>query len=101
MLEGEENSKEPSIALAKLLATCFVIRGAQLSVVGKIDPKAVVSIHTTLLTWIGQYVSTYEKNGNNKQRNIAAGFFKVLLPLLSSIESRDALKMWVFRSVGA
>lgn len=101
MLEGEESSKEPSIALAKLLATCFVIRGAQLSIVGKIDPKAVVTIHTTLLTWIGQYISTYEKNGNNKQRNIAAGFFKVLLPLLSSIESRDALKMWGFLSVGA
>jgi hypothetical protein len=40
VLEGEESSKEPSIALAKLLATCFIIRGAQLSVVGKIDPKA-------------------------------------------------------------
>ena len=95
MLEGEESSKEPAIALAKLLATCFVIRGAQLSVVGKIDPKAVVNIHTTLLTWIGQYIATYEKNKNKKQRHIAAGFFKVLLPLLSSIESRDALKMWV------
>ena len=93
VLEGEENSKEPSVALAKLLATCFIIRGAQLSVVGKIDPKAVVNVHTTLLTWIGQYIATYEKNGNNKQRNIAAGFFKVLLPLLSNIESRDALKM--------
>lgn len=93
MLEGEESSKEPSVALAKLLATCFVIRGAQLSVVGKIDPKSVVSIHTTLLSWIGQYIATYEKNGNGKQRNIAADFFKVLLPLLSNIESRDALKM--------
>lgn len=93
MLEGEESSKEPSIALGKLLATCFIIRGAQLSIVGKIDPKAVVNVHTTLLSWIGQHIATYEKNGNNKQRNVAAGFFKVLLPLLPSIESRDALKM--------
>ena len=97
MLEGEESSKEPSISLAKLLTTCFVIRGAQLSIVGKIDPKAIVNVHTTLVSWIGQYITTYEKNGNNKQRTIAAGFFKVLLPLLSTIESRDALKMSVLR----
>jgi cohesin complex subunit SA-1/2 len=92
-LEGGETSKEPSIALGKLLGTCFIIRGAQLSIVGKIDSKAVVNVHTTLLSWIAQHIATYEKNGNNKQRNIAAGFFKVLLPLLSSVESRDALKM--------
>jgi cohesin complex subunit SA-1/2 len=93
VLDGEESSKEPSIALAKLLATCFVIRGAQLSIVAKIDPKAVVNVHTTLLSWIGQYIATREKKESGKQRNVAASFFKVLLPLLSNIESRDALKM--------
>jgi cohesin complex subunit SA-1/2 len=88
-----EPSKEPCIALAKLLSTCFVIRGTQLSVVGRLEGKVVVDIQMSLLAWIGKRLGVFENSGNKRLRNKAADFFKVLLPLLSTIDSRDALKM--------
>jgi cohesin complex subunit SA-1/2 len=70
-----------------------MVRGAQLSVVGRLENKYVVDIHISLLTWIGKRLGTYENNGNKQLRNTAVEFFKVLLQLLSTIDSRDALKM--------
>jgi len=82
------------MALSKLLVSCFLIRGAQLSVVRRLESQFIVEIHVGLLTWIGKHLAVYEKNQNKKSRKIAAGFFRVLLPLLS-VESNDALKMYV------
>lgn len=93
VLDGVEHSTDAAVALAKLLSSCFMVRGAQLSVVGRLDSKFVVEIHTSLLTWIGKRLGTYESNGNKQLRATAAEFFKVLLQLLSTVDSRDALKM--------
>lgn len=96
VLDGVERSSEASVALAKALASCFLVRGAQLSVLGRLDNNFIIGIHTALLTWIGKRLGTFESNGNKQLRNTAADFFRVLLPLLSTVDSRDALKMYSF-----
>lgn len=89
------SSEGPSVALAKLLSGCLWIRGAQLSVVRRLDSQHIINIHTTLLTWIGKRLALYEANKNKKSRNTAVLFFKVLHPLVAPVQSRDALKMCV------
>jgi cohesin complex subunit SA-1/2 len=81
-----------TVLLAKLLVSCLQIRGAQLSIIRRLDNQCVVRIHTLLLTWIGKRLEMYEKNKNKKSRQIAILFFRVLLPLVT-VESSDALKM--------
>jgi cohesin complex subunit SA-1/2 len=94
VLDGTVKDETHSIALAKLLVSCLVIRGAQLSVVRRLDSQFVIQVHTGLLTWIGRHLATYEKNQNSKGRKTAALFFRVLLPLLT-VGSDDAPKMYV------
>lgn len=81
--------------LAKLLASCFTLRGAQLTVIRRLDGQYVVQIHTTLLTWLGKHLANYQSSGNKKSLRLSILFFRVLVPLLTGIPSRDALKMSV------
>ncbi|KZT04963.1 uncharacterized protein LAESUDRAFT_702953 [Laetiporus sulphureus 93-53] len=90
-LEGVMHSIEHSIALGKVLASCLIIRGAQLAVVKKLEGQYVVDIHTTSLTWICKRLAAFESAKNKKARNKSISFFKVLLPLLSTVDNRDAL----------
>jgi cohesin complex subunit SA-1/2 len=82
-----------AVALAKQLVSSFLIRGAQLSVVRRIDSQYIVQIQTNLLTWVGKRLATYENNKNKKSRRTALLFFRVLIPMLATLDSRDALKM--------
>jgi cohesin complex subunit SA-1/2 len=95
VLEGVVRTEEHAVALAKLLVSCLVVRGAQLSIVKRLESDYVVNIHTNLLTWIGKRLSAYEANKNKKLKNTSILFFRALVPLLSSVESRDALRMCV------
>ena len=92
-LDSVVDTEEHAIALAKALSACLLIRGAQLSVVRRLDSKHVVDIHTTFLNWAGKRLAAYDNAKNKKARNKCIMFFRVLLPLLSSIDQRDALKM--------
>ncbi|KAA1471951.1 hypothetical protein DENSPDRAFT_148019 [Dentipellis sp. KUC8613] len=92
-LEGVVSSEAPSVALAKVFVSCLMIRGAQLAVVRRLDAQYVVEIHTSLLTWIGKRIASYEANKNRKSRNASILFFKVLQPLLAPIDNRDALRI--------
>lgn len=93
VLDGVVEDETNAVALSKQLASSFLIRGAQLSVVRRIEGQYVVQIHTTLLSWIGKRLAAYEHNKNKKSRKIAILFFRVLAPMLSMIDSREALKM--------
>lgn len=95
VLDGIVRSEEHSVALAKALSACFILRGAQLSVIRRLDSQYVVEIHTTLLTWISKHLAASEATKNKKSRTKAISFFRVLQPLLSSIESKDSLRMLV------
>ena len=82
-----------AIALGKALSACLLIRGAQLAVVRRLDPKYVVDLHIVSLNWVGKRLAAYENGKNKKARNKCILFFRVLQPLLSSIDNQDSLKM--------
>ncbi|KAI8989117.1 hypothetical protein BD414DRAFT_486064 [Trametes punicea] len=92
-LDSIVNTEDHAIALAKALVPCLLIRGAQLSVVRRLDSKFVIDIHTTSLNWAGKRLAAYENSRNKKARNKCITFFRVLLPLLVPIDNQDALKI--------
>ncbi|KAF8062324.1 hypothetical protein FPV67DRAFT_1508040 [Lyophyllum atratum] len=93
VLDGVVPDETNSLQLSKLLATCFVVRGSQLSIIRRLDSQYVVQVHKELLSWIAKRLATYESNKNKKSLKSAILFFKVLAPLLGVIPSRDALKI--------
>ena len=92
-LESVAHTGDHTIALGKALSACLMIRGAQLAVVRRLESKYVVNIHTTSLNWVGKRLAAYENEKNKKARNKCILFFRVLQPLLSSIDNQDSLKM--------
>ena len=80
------------MALAKLLAGAFLIRGAQLTVVRRIESQHVVNLHTASISWIWKRIAQYD-SGNRKARDRCIVFFKLLTPLLTAIDARDSLAM--------
>ncbi|KAG0699163.1 hypothetical protein DFH29DRAFT_1070800 [Suillus ampliporus] len=93
VLDSIVRGEERVVALAKQLGQSFMIRGAQLSIIKKLDSQYIVQTHTNLLTWIVKRIGTYEAAKNKKARKTAILFFKVLQPLLAAVDSRDALKI--------
>lgn len=85
-----------AVQLAKLLSTCLIVRGSQLSVLRRLSSPYIVQIQTNLLSWIAKKIAGYEKNKNKKGLKTAIVFFRVLVPLLNSLPSVDALKVYVF-----
>ncbi|KAI6041487.1 hypothetical protein EDC04DRAFT_2565548 [Pisolithus marmoratus] len=93
LLDSVVHNEDCSVGLAKQLASTFMIRGAQLAVVRRLDTQYIVKMHTVLLTWIIKRISTLDANKNKKQKGNAVLFFRVLSVLLKSVESRDALSI--------
>jgi cohesin complex subunit SA-1/2 len=93
VLDSIVRGEERAVALTKQLGQSFIIRGAQLSVIRRLDSQYIVQTHTNLLTWIVKLIGIYEAAKNKKARKTAILFFKVLQPLLAAVDSRDALKM--------
>lgn len=87
------SSDQHTLALAKALASCFVIRGAQLSIVRRLDSVHLIEAHTSLITWICKRIAAYENAKNKQSRNRAIQFFKILLSLLTGVEKNDSLQM--------
>lgn len=95
VLDGYVEDEYNAVHLAKLLSSCFVIRGGQLVVLKRLDAQFIVQIHVNLLNWVVKRLAAYQNNKNKKGLKKCLLFFRVLLPLLSSIQNRDALKMSV------
>lgn len=91
VLDGIVRDETNALQLSKLLATCFAIRGSQLSIVRRLESQYVIQIHLDLLSWIAKRLATYNKN--KRSFKSAAAFFKVLVPLLGTIQGKDALKV--------
>ncbi|PFH50849.1 hypothetical protein AMATHDRAFT_3582 [Amanita thiersii Skay4041] len=87
VVQGDDNVQQ----LAKVLSGCLAIRGTQLSIVKRLDSEYVVQIHMTLITWIVKRLSAYDKNKNKKQFKLAMSFFRLMVPLLWTVRSKDAL----------
>lgn len=71
------------------------MRGTHLSILRRISAQHIVQIHTNLLTWVSKRLAAYENNKNKSSFKAAVAFLKVLVPLLATLGSRDALKMYV------
>ena len=54
-----------------------------------------IQIHTTLISYIVKRLTAYEMNKNKKAFKSAMSFFKALVALLLSLQSRNALEMYV------
>ena len=95
-MDAVVKDEERMVGLAKQLATSFLIRGAQLAVVKRLDSRYVVKTHKELLQEAIKNVSAYEKSKNKKRLSASVSFFRALAPLLKGMENRDALAMCVY-----
>ncbi|TFK75680.1 hypothetical protein BDN72DRAFT_450080 [Pluteus cervinus] len=91
VLENVVPDEGSTIQLAKVLASCFIIRGSQLSVVRRLEAKYVVKVHTQLLDWIVKRLSGISAAKNKKALKVAIIFFKVLIPLVNALPNAEAL----------
>lgn len=71
-----------------------MMRGAQLAIVRKLEGQHIIAIHTQLLGWVAKRLGVYESNKHQK-KDTTILFFKVLQPLLTPLDSRDALAMYI------
>lgn len=92
-MDGYVEDEYSAVQLAKLLGSCFVLRGGQLAVIQRLDAQHIVQIQINLLNWIVRRIAACQKNKKNLRKSLL--FFRVMEPLLSSIQNRDALKMCV------
>ena len=94
-MDGYVEDEYSAVQLAKLLSSCYVIRGGQLVVVKRLGTEFIVQVQTNLLNWVVKRIAAYQNHKNKKNLKKCMLFFRVLVPLLSSIQNRDALKMLV------
>ncbi|CAE6479177.1 unnamed protein product [Rhizoctonia solani] len=92
-IDHVSKSDANTIALAKALSAALVIRGAQLSVLRRLDTAQVATVHTTCISWIVKKISGYQTMGNKHARNRSVAFFKSLVHLLGTVESADAIRI--------
>ncbi|KAG7442823.1 uncharacterized protein BT62DRAFT_935557 [Guyanagaster necrorhizus] len=93
ILDSVVRDETNAVQLAKQLASCFVIRGIQLSIIRRLDSEYIVQIHTNLISWLGKRLSTYQSNNNKKSLKRTILCFRVLTQMLSVIQSREALQI--------
>ncbi|KAF5365253.1 hypothetical protein D9758_005390 [Tetrapyrgos nigripes] len=86
----EESS---TVSLAKLLSGCYVIRGSQLVILHRLDTQHIVQVHTNLLTWIAKQIGSHHSSNKKKEMKTDITFFRALIPLFASLQSRDGLKI--------
>lgn len=89
------HTDDHTVALARAFTACFVIRGAQLSIVKRLETEHIVNIHKSCISWIIKRCAGYDAVKNRKLLRHAVLFFRSLQQLLSTVESRDALAMYV------
>ncbi|CAE6491000.1 unnamed protein product [Rhizoctonia solani] len=92
-IDHVSKSDANTVALAKALSGALVIRGAQLSVLRRLDTAQVANVHTTCISWIIKKISGYQTMGNKNARNRSVAFFKSLVYLLGTVESADAIRI--------
>jgi cohesin complex subunit SA-1/2 len=95
LLEDIVPDETHAVSLAKSLVPCLMMRGAHLAIVRKLEGQHIIAVHTHLLSWIGKRLGAYESNKNQRKKEIAILFFKVLQPLLAPLDNRDALAMYI------
>lgn len=103
-LDSEEDEPTAPLALARVIATAFVIHGSQFAILRQLHPSDVCDFHLEALDFVSRKFSTtvkQEGNARNKEQKsrltrkkwAVLTFFKVLVPLLGPVTGKDALKI--------
>ncbi|KAF9078436.1 hypothetical protein BDP27DRAFT_1309581 [Rhodocollybia butyracea] len=71
------------LALAKLISSCFLIRGSQLAVLRRLDAQHVLD----------NQANGIRSSSGDPPHKVAIVFFQALVPLVATVQSRDALKI--------
>ncbi|KAF7292892.1 SCD domain-containing protein [Mycena indigotica] len=93
VLDGLVADETSLVQLSKHLSQAFVLRGAHLAVLKRLEMQYVVQIQTTNLSWIIKKIGGFEANKNKHSLRTSITFFKALVPLLVGLHSRDAMKI--------
>jgi cohesin complex subunit SA-1/2 len=93
LFDGDVKTDSHAIALSKMLANAFVVRGAQLSVLNRLAGEPFYALHTRLITWIAKKVATYEENKKRSLRNKTINVFRALTNLLHGVQPAEANRM--------
>ncbi|ORX41194.1 STAG domain-domain-containing protein [Kockovaella imperatae] len=105
-LEGDDEEPTATVALAKTIASSFIVHGTHFTVLRQIHPNDVCDMHRSCLDFISRRLANYHrqlKSGNRKsglnqdhaQRkfNQCLAFFKVLVHLLGPITGTGAVSI--------
>ena len=103
-MESLDTEPNATIALAKLLATAFVIHGNHFTVLRQIHPNDIFDLHMSLLGYLGKRLQGFissERNTKNKdakarfagKRAQALTFFRPLILLLGPVTAQDAVRL--------
>ncbi|OXG45753.1 cohesin complex subunit SA-1/2 [Cryptococcus neoformans Bt120] len=103
-LDSEEDEPTAPLALARVIATAFVIHGSQFAILRQLHPSDVCDFHLEALDFVSRKFSTtvkQEGNARNKEQKsrltrkkwAVLTFFKVLVPLLGPVTGKGALKI--------
>jgi cohesin complex subunit SA-1/2 len=94
-LNDTVDTEEHAIALAKLLASHFSIRGAHLAVQARLSSQYVSHILTGLSNWLVQKLETAEGKKDKEMTKKVSTLFRALVQLVIGLEPTDALKLCV------
>ena len=89
------DTEEHAIALSKLLASHFSIRGAHLAVQARLSSQYVSHILTGLSNWLVQKLGAAEGKKDKEMIKKLSTLFKTLVQLVVGLEPTDALKLCV------
>ena len=89
------DTEEHAIALAKLLASHFSIRGAHLTVQARLPSQHVLHILTGLSNGLVQKLKAAEGEKDKGMTKKVSTLFRALVQLVVGLEPTDALKLCV------
>ncbi|KAF7319423.1 SCD domain-containing protein [Mycena chlorophos] len=93
VLDGIVEDESNVVQLAKALSQAFVLRGAHLAVLKRVDTQYVVQVQTTAVTWIAKKLGSLQTSKNKRGLLVGVTFFKALIPLLAGLQQKDAMKI--------
>ena len=94
-LNDSVDTEEHAIALAKLLASHFSIRGAHLTVQARLSSQHISHILTGLSNWLVQKLKASEGKRDKEMTKKVSTLFRALVQLVLGLEPNDALKLYV------
>lgn len=87
-------TRDDSLAsLCKLLVSHFTVRGTQLSVLKRLSSGHIAEIHIHLTDWLAEKLCASQEDEADRVFRRTTTFFRNLIPLVTGMDSKDALKV--------